>query len=358
MRSLGFIERLREEIDALAGKAKIGDIKRPGMQKRSAEALIKKIRKSVRETYSKIGARSASDLRDLAVVSADLLVADSASAVGFDIFRRGLSVVDLRALADDTIVRGSVMKDWWLRQSANTQHRMALAVREGVVAGETNQEIANRLLGKRTGKTRWVEIDGKRVQVKVPDSGPVLTSSREAMAVTRTAVATLNNATNHAVMEANKDVVEAWTASAVLDGRTTPICLERDGGEWFLEDGRPTPDSTVDYEFPGHPPWHWLCRTVLVPRIFSFEEMAERATGQRGETFNKLPPATRATLDGEMPESMDSQLWLKERSPAFARKLLGPGRYDLWSRGKITTHQLLDQSGRPLTITQLQNKFD
>lgn len=358
LRVLGWIERLDEEVSSILTKADIEAIQRPGMKMRAAERAIEKIRKAVRRAYAGVKRVSQTEMREVAVALADAFVANTAAEVGAPIFRRGLSLVDLRSLADDHMVQGAPMKDWWSKQSTNTQTRIATQIRMGVLAGETNDQIEQRLLGQRTGRTRMVEILGKRVRVPVKDAGAVVTSRNEAQALTRTAVASLNNSVNEAVFRANDDVVQAMQAVAVLDGRTTPICLERDGGEWDLETGQPTKDSTVDIDFPGAPPWHWLCRTVLVPILLALEDIVKRATGQRQEMFERLPQPVRATLDGAKPVEVDSQAWLKGKSAAFARRLLGPGRYDLWSRGKITTHQLLDQTGRPLRVAELRAKFD
>ena len=48
--------------------------------------------------------------------------------------------------------------------------------------------------------------------------------------------------------------------------------------------------------------------------------------------------------------------WLKSKPKEYVDDLLGKGRSDLFLSGKITLPQLLDQSGRPLKLSELRGK--
>lgn len=72
------------------------------------------------------------------------------------------------------------------------------------------------------------------------------------------------------------------------------------------------------------------CRTTLIP-------IDRESSPVAGRTFSQL-------LDS-IPESEQ-------------RELLGPGKFDLWRRGKIKVQDLTDQSDRPITVAQLRARFD
>lgn len=67
--------------------------------------------------------------------------------------------------------------------------------------------------------------------------------------------------------------------------------------------------------------------------------------------------STRASMDGQVPASLNFETWLKGKSKAFQDEKLGPGRADLWRRGVITLSDLLDQWGNPLSLAQLKSLY-
>ena len=63
---------------------------------------------------------------------------------------------------------------------------------------------------------------------------------------------------------------------------------------------------------------------------------------------------TRASVDGQVSADLTFDQWLDKKAPAFQDELLGKGRAKLFRDGKITLPDLIDQSGRPLTIEELE----
>ena len=49
--------------------------------------------------------------------------------------------------------------------------------------------------------------------------------------------------------------------------------------------------------------------------------------------------------------------WLKTKSSEFQKEYLGAGRYELYSKGKITLSDLINQKGRYLSIKELKEKY-
>jgi len=66
-----------------------------------------------------------------------------------------------------------------------------------------------------------------------------------------------------------------------------------------------------------------------------------------------IPESTRASMNGQVAGNMNYAQWLETQPEAFQRRVLGPGRYKLWKENKISLGELADQSGRTLTLDEL-----
>jgi len=89
------------------------------------------------------------------------------------------------------------------------------------------------------------------------------------------------------------------------------------------------------------------CRSTLRLITKSWQEL--------GIDADEIPESTRASMDGQVKASLNYEDWLKGKSPEEQDAVLGKGKADLWRRGVITFRDMLDQSGRPLTLAQLQD---
>ena len=63
-------------------------------------------------------------------------------------------------------------------------------------------------------------------------------------------------------------------------------------------------------------------------------------------------------MDGQVPADLDYETWLSGKSKSFQLEVLGPGKWDLWQRGKISFTDLVDQRGNELTLAELRAKYD
>lgn len=82
--------------------------------------------------------------------------------------------------------------------------------------------------------------------------------------LSRTAANAAHNAAVLAVARRNANAVIGVMALATLDNRTTKeICVPRHGGAWSIPGGNVLPVSSIQIPWPGRPPWHHNCRTVL-----------------------------------------------------------------------------------------------
>jgi hypothetical protein len=116
------------------------------------------------------------------------------------------------------------------------------------------------------------------------------------------------------------------------------------GAEWDL-DGVPINGNTLPFN--SGCPRHWGCRSLIVPITLSYREL--------GIDVDK-PKGTRASDLGQIPSDTTFDGFLKRHDAAYVDNLLGPGRAKLWRDGKITLNDLVNQTGRPLTLDQLARK--
>ena len=96
-------------------------------------------------------------------------------------------------------------------------------------------------------------------------------------------------------------------------------------------------------------PYGWNCRCQIVPVLKSWKEL--------GIDEEEVPVGTRSSLDGYVSQDMTFDKWLKTKSSEFQKEYLGAGRYELYSKGKITLSDLINQKGRYLSIKELKEKY-
>lgn len=268
------------------------------------------------------------DLTDLGAAEAEFF-RDAMAGVGIDTVLPPASVIG--EIAQSALVQGATIGDWFSRLNESTRFDVERTVKNGVLLGQTNAQIAKALIG--TG-----------------DKGgePIAKSRRDAMAITRTAVQTVAKDARLASLEANADVIKEVQWVSTLDSRTSDICIVRSGKTWTYPDFKP-----VGHKIPwnGGPPAHWNCRSTFIPITKSFEELTN------GRVKDNIEPGTRASMDGYVAADLTFDAFLKSKPPEFADQMLGKGRAELWRSGKITLNQLLDQRGNPLTLAELRSQY-
>lgn len=114
--------------------------------------------------------------------------------------------------------------------------------------------------------------------------------------------------------------VRGYIHTSVLDGKTSVICRVRSGAIWDLNK-EPILGTSVPFDTP---PLHRRCRSFLRPYF------------------------------GGDVQDVSSEDWLAAKSVKQQDAALGVGRADLWRSGKITFSDMLDQSGRPLTLAKIK----
>lgn len=312
--------------------------------------LLKQAQESIERLYGEASDRMATTLAEVGRIEAAAIVAGLEKAFQAMVEPSMPTEAKLKRLADNTLIDGAPSADWWKRQAGDTVFRFKGAVQQGLAQGETNAQIIQRVRGTASGLTM---IDGKRVQNY---TGGIMQATRaNVAALVQTSVQTVANAARHDTFMANDDIIKGLRQLSTLDSHTTPICVAYSGAEWKMDEERtPVAPNKLPFISPKGAatgtPRHWNCRSLMVPVTRTFKEL--------GIDLPEFPGTTRSASGGPVAADMTFDAFLKRKGDAYADDLLGPGRAQLWRDKKITLTQLLDQSGRPLTLKELKRRYD
>lgn len=327
------------------------------------EALLVQTQQTIGTAYRGVATQQADHAATLAGIEARAGAGLIDTGVGI----RGAasSVVltrgQLVALADNTLIvggadQGAPLANWWAGQSAALQTRFGNTVRLGYAQGEDVDALVRRVRGTRANGY---------------SDGVMAASRRDAETLVRTSVQTVSNTTRQAALDANRDLAGAVMHHSTLDLRTSPICRPRDGLRWQNDDDH----APINHDLPFRvPPLHPRCRSVLQPVLKSWSELTggkvkdldasdqfeiERRfranlaeSGLSQEQQNAAIRTTRASMDGQVPNTLTYPEWLQGKNkvePGFSKRLLGTKRADLVSRGVISVSEAVG----PMTLAQL-----
>lgn len=288
---------------------------------RRLRILLSQSRKIIKDGYKVINDKMLNDLVELGEIESEHLIG-KLSAV--EITSATVSIKKLESLIKNSLINGAVTEDWWKRQSIKLRNDFEDTLKTGILLGETNQKLVQRVRGTRAFNY---------------SNGIMNTSRRNADSLVRSSVQTASNQARYEVMKSAESVIKSYRHVATLDSRTSDQCIVRDGKRW--ESGSKNP---IEHNLPFQiPPIHWNCRSTLIPEIKGVE----------------LPnDVTRASKDGPVSANVTFEDYLKSKNKDFVEEVLGKGKADLWLKGKINTRQLLDQSGNPLTLKELKSKYN
>jgi hypothetical protein len=309
--------------------------------------LLKEAQKVIEASYGDISEDLARSLLGLAQVEAGGVAATLGAALQSAIVPALPAAATFKRIVDGTLIDGAPSADWWKRQAGDMAFRFKNAVGQGMAQAETNAQIISRIRGKAVSSRM---VDGKRVYTYA--GGVMDTSRRNAAALVQTSVQAVANQARMDTFEANDDVLKGYKQVSTLDGHTTLDCVAYSGATWDVKK-QPTGKTKLPFVSPrgatSGTPRHWNCRSVIVPITKSFREL--------GLNIAEFEPTERAATGEPVAGSTTFDAYLKRKGKAFTDDLLGPGRAELWRSKKITLQQLLDQSGRPLSLAELKRRY-
>lgn len=264
--------------------------------------------------------------------------------IGADIFNVTLTPDNVKAIVENTMIDGKVIGDWWDNVKETTKTKMAAAMaagtqalQVGMVQGESVGELISRIRGTKT------------------TPGIMSLTKREATALARTSVLQVANAVRQETYKANSDVLDGIQFVATLDARTCPTCRPYDGKQYDMN------LNPVGHNLPWPgTPMHFNCRCTTVPITKSWAALAgpkSPLTPDQQQTLYNIPVGERSSINGPVAGDTTYQDWLITQPVEEQQSILGQGKWKLWSENKLDVADLLDNTGRELTLKELQAKL-
>lgn len=183
-----------------------------------------------------------------------------------------------------TLPNGRVVEKSFRGLAESQAERFSQVVRQGLLTGETTQELSRRLRG-----TLEFGEEAKTIKQLALSGGEVTKmAGHQVTSIVRTSINQVANAASQQVYEANQDITKKYRYVATLDSRTSAICRALDGREFEYGKG-PTP------------PQHFSCRSTTVP-VIDYE----------GLGFDPPRPGKRAAKGGMVDSDTSYGQWLAE----------------------------------------------
>jgi hypothetical protein len=196
--------------------------------------------------------------------------------------------------------QGATVEQWFNNLAENDLKRMVVTIRAGVTSQLSDTDIIRSIRGSRAlGFT----------------DGTINTTANDTARMVRTITNGTVNDSRGAYAVSNKGLFKEERYTAVLDGKTSVICINLDGTIVTLG-GQP------------RPPQHYYCRSFMVPIL------PENIGG--ASTMIKYPA------------------WLKRQPAQKQNEVLGKTKAKMWRKGEVEIDQFVDSSGKILTIDQLK----
>jgi SPP1 gp7 family putative phage head morphogenesis protein len=343
----------QEQITAKVQSGKLTD-----WQAKKAQQFLDWSNKVIANTYDKIDNQTQEHLDGIKRAEIQKQINSVNSAVGVEI-SPAMSENQLKSIAqaDELLVNGAVMKDWWGKQAGNLQHQLLTTVQGGLVQGKSTQDIAKDI---KAFMPTADDLSAKQV-------------TAQANALARTAAATVQSEAQKKYYEQNDDIIKGIRWVSTLDSRTTPMCMALDGKTWKYGPKTEMEPVGHDVDFPGYPPIHWNCRSTTVPVLKSWQELSKKELphlkektvedafheslleqGFTEEQAADIEMNQRASVDGQVPESMTYEEWLKKQPELTQKQILGPNKWQLWNDGKVDLVDMINKETlEPLTVDEL-----
>ena len=294
-------------------------------QGRYTTSDLKEIKTLFDDLYSSV-ATTVSDTFALSAISYALYEANfTAKLYGESVDLTGESIV--KKAKSTPLSTGQLVDDVWKDLAEKVRKKAMYTVRQGIVNGNTTQQIVNELKGRKV-KDEYV--------------GGIVEQSRSALEAN---VRTLrSHVANSAMMDTYRILdFEYVKFMATLDGRTSKICASLDGTVWKIND----PNLR-------QPALHFRCRSILVGTDKDGLISGKRPFVEDNRPVSKIPKAEREGIIGQIDANTSFSEWFKTADSSFQLEWLGRKRYELYKNGGFTLDKFIDPLGRKYTLKELK----
>jgi len=234
----------------------------------------------------------------------------------------------VKAIAQARPFQGRLLREWMAGIESSRAATVRDAVRAGVVEGRTTADIVRTVMGSRAQQYA---------------DGSLQKARRDVEAVVRSAVSHTAESASDAAYEANSDIISHVEWLSTLDNHTSSDCRIRDRLPYTLGTYKPIGHQVPWLAGPGR--IHFCCRSSKVPVLKS------------AKALGFSDGATRASMDGQVPESTTYAEWLGKQSAARQDEILGPERGKLMRQGKLKLKDFYNDKGKFLTLEELRSRM-
>lgn len=215
---------------------------------------------------------------------------------------------------------GRTLGQWFERLDESTKERLGQAIRRGVVEGQTTSQIVRSIQGTRSLNYRDGVLNTTRAQTE---------------AVVKSALQHVSNASRAEMFKANDDMIKGVQWVATLDSRTCLQCSPLDGKVYPVDKG-------------VRPPIHVNCRCTVVAVLKSWRDL--------GIDVDELDAGTRASMNGQVADTITYNEWLKTQPRGVVVDALGETRAKLFIDGNLDVSAFTTDRRRELTLTEIRQR--
>jgi SPP1 gp7 family putative phage head morphogenesis protein len=233
-----------------------------------------------------------------------------------------------------TLPNGQVVRKAFRGIAEDQAELFGQVVRQGLLTGETTDDIARRLKGRLNFGQK-----GSVKQIASAGGQATTVANNQVVALVRTSINQIANAASQQVYEANQDITKKYRYVATLDSRTSAICRALDGREF-------------EYGKGPKPPQHFNCRSTTVA-VIDYEALG----------FTPPAEGKRAAQGGMVPADQSYGQWLAKQSKATKAEALGKSKVAYFDKlsakygPKDAIAKLVRDDGSEVTLQQLRKRY-
>ena len=156
---------------------------------------------------------------------------------------------------------------------------------------------------------------------------------RQLTSLVGTIINAVGSVARNQMYKQNKNLFDKYEWVSTLDGRTTFVCMARDGKVYRIGEG-------------PMPPAHYACRSTTIPKLKQEFDLTLKFKGTR--------PSVGDNGARRVSSNMNYGEWLKTQNREFVDEALGIERSRLFRSGKMSIDKFVDPTGRVYTLEQLR----
>ena len=209
--------------------------------------------------------------------------------------------------------------------AASLRKKVEYVIRDGISQGQTNQQIIQRIKGKKS-------LDYK---------DGLLESSRSS--IERQVRTVRSHVANVAYEETYKALGFTHVKFvSTLDGRTSKICMSHSDDVYPIDSAHP------------RPPLHYNCRSVLIGVDADGKLSGKRPFVADSRKVRDIPKDQRDGIIGQVDANTTFRSWFAQQDEEFKREWLGKSKYKLYAEGGYSLDRFVDPIGREYTLKELK----